>query len=690
MKIGGDKEIDRMSHFSETGTMFQASGSKIFEHFSEVYATIRNEFVRQKLKECAHVIAKIDLTKINTPALKEFDEKAKNWLNQIHVLGEKTNNKASQEIEQEIDATIQAAEKDLQRFVNLTGVLEKSEKSQTKSPDISWTKTVQMARLGNKIPENILKNLPEMCQKKFLKQIEPLQQHVPSEQSKNLQEEIYNFSSNLLETAQIMQNDNNYDARMQIICLDVLVDDLVLALENKFNPKPPPSETPPTIARVGEKFVLQKDVAIENLCLRGGGGKGFGYAGALKALTKVGKLNQLKAISGSSAGAIAAVAIGFGTPPETLGSFCDEIQAGIDKAKSKEAVRNYPVLGGMFSGLGIMGNAAGVIQAIDGVTAKSAREFLQTPEVQTFLASRKDVFASHELNRLQNLTAEISFPREENSLLTFKDLELLGKIRGDGIENNFKAITLTGWDATDEKEIYFDAQNTPDLPIAYATRISMALPGAFKAVEMNLTKYQPESARVQSPHTFMDGGLGSNSPNEVFIRPLTNSSTEEERVKYQKTQANTLTCVFDEGGKAFAKDTGSGNSSDNESLITRVFLRLLGAIKSAFHMSTLRNEESKKLNNTGNVMVVGHGQLGTLSMSPTREERNAVELMSNLMAVDWVRQQGDGAAQIESFSLDALLTQLSLEDLRKMKVHDEEVQRTILEEIQRRETAMNT
>ncbi|MDR0740428.1 MAG: patatin-like phospholipase family protein [Puniceicoccales bacterium] len=690
MQITEDKGIDLMHQLMGAEKVFQASGSKIFEHFSQVYATTQNEFVKQKLRECAHVIARIDLTQMHPSALEEFDKKAKDWLNQIHAFGQKADHQFSQEIEQQFDATIRDAEKDLQKFANANSIKqpENNAKSRTESTDISWTKIVQGARLGNKIPKDVLKNLPEMCQNNFLKKVETLQQCVPPEQLEKLQEEIRNFSIHLLEAAKVMQNDRNYDVRMQIISLDVLVDDLVLALENKFNPRPPHREAPPMIARAGDKFVLQREVAIENLCLRGGGGKGFGYAGALEALTKAGKLNQLKVVSGSSAGAIAAVAIGFGTPPEALGNFCDEIQAGIGKAKSKESVKNYPALEGMFSGLGLMGNAAGVIQAIDTVTAKNARKFLQQPAVQNFLAQTNNVFALHELSRLRNLTAEVTFPREESSLLTFKDLELLGKIRGEGIENNFKEIILTGWDATDGKEIYFDAQNTPDLPIAYATRISMALPGAFKAVEMNLTQYQPGGAQVQTPHTFMDGGLGSNLPNETFIKPLSNSSTEEERVQHQKTQASTLTCIFDEGGKSFARD--SSEFSHRESLITGIFLRLLGAIKSIFHMDALRNDESKKLNDTGNIMVVGHGQLGTLSISPTREERNAVDLMSNLMAIDWVRQQGDGIAQIESFSLDALLTQLSLEDLRRMKVHDEEIQRIIQNEIQRREAAINS
>jgi predicted acylesterase/phospholipase RssA len=157
--------------------------------------------------------------------------------------------------------------------------------------------------------------------------------------------------------------------------------------------------------------VLQKETAIENLCLHGGGGKGFGYAGALEALTKAGKLNQLKVVSGTSAGAITAVAVGLGIPPEKLGSFCDAIQAGMGKAKSKETLENYP----MFSGIGLMGNTAGVIQAIDVATTKNAREFLQQPAVQDFLANRSNVFAPHELNRLRNLRAGVSFPREESA-----------------------------------------------------------------------------------------------------------------------------------------------------------------------------------------------------------------------------------------------------------------------------------
>ncbi|MDR1366776.1 MAG: patatin-like phospholipase family protein [Puniceicoccales bacterium] len=663
-------------------TDFRNSKLEALKRFSQTYATTQSSFLKQKLGECVHIITKFDLTRMDASVLEKFNKNAGNWLTKIHLLGEKTGDKVSQDIKRKVNATIQKAKKDLQALVNPIELLKTSKKSEMKSANVTWIKTVQQARMGHKVSRNILKNLPEMCQNNFLEKVETLEQHIPLEQLGNLQREICSFSHHLLEAAKTIQNDKNYDARMQIICLDVLVDDLMVAFENKFASKPPRQKLPPMIARMGDKFILRKETAIENLCLRGGGGKGFGYAGALEVLQKTGKLDQLKTVSGSSAGAIAAVAIAFGIPPQSLGNFCDEVQVGVGKAKSREAVGNYSALKGMFSGIGLMGNAAGVIQAIDTVTTKNVRKFLQNPSVQYFLANQTDVFAPCEVDRLRSLMQEITFPREENAMLTFKDLELLVKIQGEGIENNFKSIVLTGWDATDGKEIYFDAQNTSDLPIAYAVRMSMALPIAFNAVEIDLTKYQQNGGQAHGFHKIMDGGLGSNSPNEMFIKPLTELSTEEERVQHQEAQACTLSCIFDDGGQAFAMD--SSNFSYGVSLIKGVFLWLLGAIKSMFHMNTLRNDENKKLNDTGNIMVIGHGQLGTLNMSPTNEERNAVDLMSNLMAIDWVRQQGDGGAQIESSSLGALLKQLSIGDLRRIEIEDNEIQSGIRDEIQRR------
>jgi hypothetical protein len=242
---------------------------------------------------------------------------------------------------------------------------------------------------------------------------------------------------------------------------------------------------------------------------------------------------------------------------------------------------------------------------------------------------------------------------------------------------------LTGWDATDQKEIYFDTKNTHDIPVAYGKHISMALPGAFKAVDMNLTKYQGHGPIVQSPHKFMDGWMGSNSPNEVFIKPLSNSSSEEERIQHQSAQQKTLTCVFDEEGKGFRADSNKFAYSEN--WLMRAFLWCLGAIKKAFHVNPLREAENKKLNDTGNVMVVPHGQLGVLSMSPTEEEKRAVDLMSNLLTVDWVRQRGDVAEKIESFELDPLLKHLSLEELKKLEAPDDEIKGAIQAEIARRQ-----
>ena len=75
-----------------------------------------------------------------------------------------------------------------------------------------------------------------------------------------------------------------------------------------------------------------------------------------------------------------------------------------------------------------------------------------------------------------------------------------------------KRLTLTGWGKTPPGETYFDADTHPDMPVAYAARISMAFPIAFKAVSIETAE--------GGWKVYADGGIGSNMPSEVFTRPV--------------------------------------------------------------------------------------------------------------------------------------------------------------------------
>jgi hypothetical protein len=94
---------------------------------------------------------------------------------------------------------------------------------------------------------------------------------------------------------------------------------------------------------------------------------------------KAAKSDQLKSAPGSLLESIAATARNSGTHPKALDSFRNEIQAGVAKGKTKEAMKNYPALAGIFSGFGVIDNTDPVSHAID------------------------------ELSRLRNLTVEITF-----------------------------------------------------------------------------------------------------------------------------------------------------------------------------------------------------------------------------------------------------------------------------------------
>jgi hypothetical protein len=342
--------------------------------------------------------------------------------------------------------------------------------------------------------------------------------------------------------------------------------------------------------------------------------------------------------------------------------------------------------------------------------------FLNQDEVKKFLLLQKGIskknriLKSREISRLQRLQiAPIPdedtikayesrgehFQRNEDDMVTFNDLELLRKIQGTGIQNPFKEIILTGWDTTAKKLVYFCARKptgivdknfkpTPNMPIAYAVRISMALPGAFSAIILNLTKYQHGGSKIKSPHRFVDGGLGSNTPVEVFIRPLSSSPNEIERVRHQMAQARTLNCIFDCDGEAFQKDLQK--SPNNEfKLMDKVspwLFYFLKNIPSPANQREMWEEDDLKIRAVANNFVVGHGQLGTLSMSPTTEERAATTTISSLLAIEWWREHEDEAAAIETSALKVILKNLTIEELQDLQTTDDDIRKSIQKEIE--------
>ncbi|MDE6575936.1 MAG: patatin-like phospholipase family protein, partial [Opitutales bacterium] len=383
---------------------------------------------------------------------------------------------------------------------------------------------------------------------------------------------------------------------------------------------------------------------IRNLCLRGGGGKGQGYVKMIDVLRKKGLLDSLEHVAGTSAGGIAAAALAFGI--EDLDQFCSEIQASVMSKRSKAALKAMPFLKSKFHGIGILGSAAGVISAIDRIIIDRVQEFLNRDEIKTLVPQ---MVSGEELKRLERLRTRKTTAHSEEDFMTFADHALLRRVAtAAGLKNKFLDLTLAFWNATRQKEEFFNAKTYPGIPIPYGVRATMALPGAFQCITLVL---DGQKCKIQ------DGAIGSNSPTEVFFAEKPGDhATEMEKLAYQKIQSETLTCIFDEQGGGFSAESSRYNYGEGKG--TSFFLKLLGTVKSARQVKKLRDDENKKLDLVGNVIVVPHGDLGVLNMNPTSKQKAAADMMSELAANAWCANRARERADISSFSLESLIREM--------------------------------
>ncbi len=212
---------------------------------------------------------------------------------------------------------------------------------------------------------------------------------------------------------------------------------------------------------------------FKNLVFEGGGVKGIAYVGALEVLDKEGILKNIKRVAGTSAGAMVAVLVGL----------------------------NY--------------------------TATEISEILWDLNFQNFLDD--DFGVARDITRLVNeygwykgdffrdKMAEFIEGKTGNGEATFKDLAKAKK---------FRDIHLIGADLSTGFTKVFCYDDTPDVKVADAARISMSIPLFFRAVQ-NINN---------DGHVYVDGGLLDNYPIKVFDRAsfIEKESNRRETTYYEK------------------------------------------------------------------------------------------------------------------------------------------------------------
>jgi NTE family protein len=321
---------------------------------------------------------------------------------------------------------------------------------------------------------------------------------------------------------------------------------------------------------------IKKPHDVFFLALEGGGGKGVTYLGAIRALENLGVLpinidkpfeNQIRGISGASAGAIAAMFLAMGytsfelekvlSNPETFNSFFDGPSYGGFRAVDKE---NKPRIraeatpeNSLLKNISTVNAITSIVSPIAHAIVKDAieRKMHSTdPIIARFNSSpkaRMEYVKSILFHRgmfpgfavREFLQGEVYRKLYERLLLlekkkrfevpTFAEMNFRNFYKVTGVD-----LVITGANITKHKPAIFSRRHTPEFPVAEAVGISMNLPLIFQPVyvEANVPEYLEEfppddkrynthnnkyNTKPDDYHGFwVDGGLLNNFPLHAF------------------------------------------------------------------------------------------------------------------------------------------------------------------------------
>ena len=212
---------------------------------------------------------------------------------------------------------------------------------------------------------------------------------------------------------------------------------------------------------------------FKNLVFEGGGVKGIAYVGALEVLDKEGILKNIKRVAGTSAGAMVAVLVGLNYTTTEISEILWDLN-----------FKNF------------LDDNFGMVRDIDRL-------------INEYGWYKGDFF--------RDKMAEFIEGKTGNGEATFKDLAKAKKLRD---------IYLIGADLSTGFSKVFCYNNTPDVKVADAARISMSIPLFFRAVQ-NINN---------DGHVYVDGGLLDNYPIKVFDRVsfISKESNRRETAYYER------------------------------------------------------------------------------------------------------------------------------------------------------------
>lgn len=262
-------------------------------------------------------------------------------------------------------------------------------------------------------------------------------------------------------------------------------------------------------------------MATLDLVFEGGGAKGMVFVGALQELFGPGG-HQPGRLLGTSAGAITAALVAAGyTASEMLKSLNEKDAAG------KSVFESF------------MGNPARPTKAE--VSASSIRGFLKDVNfgfVPDFAEDKLDDQIADWLASNEKYNNVYSFVESggwftADAFITWIERKL-NEGTFNGKPRNFAKMTLAQFYQATKSEVSFIASDTtwarmlilnhttaPDLPVAWAVRMSMSIPLVWQEVIWQAA-WGSYLRRDVSGHAIVDGGMLSNFPISLFLAPDAN------------------------------------------------------------------------------------------------------------------------------------------------------------------------
>lgn len=204
-----------------------------------------------------------------------------------------------------------------------------------------------------------------------------------------------------------------------------------------------------------------------NLVFKGGGVRGIAYMGALKELERLGILERIEKVAGSSAGAIAALMV-------SLRLSADEIKSLFDTLNYSRVPQTHAE-----------SQSRRLLSRID-LTACSQRL------IKEFGWYSSDYFYQW----LQELIADVT---SGSPRVTFADFKKSG----------YRDLYVVVSNMTKHQSEVMSAETTPHVAVADAVRMSISIPLFFNALRFNGEKFGEGDL-------YVDGGLFENYPLHIF------------------------------------------------------------------------------------------------------------------------------------------------------------------------------